>query len=136
MSSGINLYCSEGEGGAWVDVRGLVYLLGTGGYSKLLRLLGRAGYEIHRSRSSTWVKGKKPCNELIKEINELVEKITSEKEIGRAGGGECRPADIGGIINAVVGRVSSLIPSLKDVVNEVGVNLAHISKPPQNHGGL
>ena len=123
-------------GVAWVDARGLVYLLGTGGYSKLLRLLDRAGYEIRRSRSSTWVKGKKPCNELIKEINELVEKITSEKEIGRAGGGECRPADIGGIINAVVGRVSSLIPSLKDVVNEVGVNLAHISKPPQNHGGL
>jgi len=136
VSSGINLYCSEGEGGAWVDVRGLVYLLGTGGYNKLLKLLGRAGYEIHRSRSSTWVKGKKPCNELVREINELVEKITSEKEIGRAGGSECRPADIGSIINAIVGRVSSLIPSLKDVVDEASVNLAHISKPPQNHGGL
>lgn len=123
MSSGINLYCSEGEGGAWVDVRGLVYLLGAGGYSKLLRLLGKAGYEIHRSRSSTWVKGKKPCNELVREINELVGKITSEEERGGAGGGECRPADIGGIINAVVGKVSSLIPSLKDVVDEVGVNL-------------
>ncbi|MFP3238552.1 MAG: ATP-binding protein [Caldivirga sp.] len=123
MSSGINLYCSEGVGGAWVDVRGLVYLLGTGGYSKLLRLLGKAGYEIHRSRSSTWVKGKKPCNELVREINELVGKITSEEERGGAGGGECRPADVGGIINAVVGRVSSLIPSLKDAVDEVGVNL-------------
>jgi len=47
-----------------------------------------------------------------------------------------QPADIGSIINAIVGRVSSLIPSLKDTVDEVGVNLAHISKPPQNHGGL
>jgi len=46
----------------------------------LLRLLGRAGYEIHRSRSSTWVIGKKPCNELVREINELVEKIMSEEE--------------------------------------------------------
>ena len=45
-----------------------------------------------------------------------------------------QPADIGSIINAIVGRVSSLIPSLKDTVDEVGVNLAHISKPPQNHG--
>jgi squalene cyclase len=91
MSSGINLYCSEGEGGAWVDVRGLVYMLGTGGYNKLLRLLGKAGYEIHRSRSSTWVKGKKPCNELIKEINELVEKITSEE--GREEGLEAVSVD-------------------------------------------
>ena len=135
MSSGINLYCSEGEGGAWVDVRGLVYLLGTGGYNKLLRLLGRADYEIHRSRSSTWVVGKKPCNELIKEINELVEKVMSEEEVS-AGSSKCRPADVGSIINAIVGRVSSLIPSLKDAVDEASVNLAHISKPPQNHGGL
>ena len=123
MSFNINLHCSEGVGGAWVDVRGLVYLLGTGGYNKLLRLLGKAGYEIHRSRSSTWVKGKKPCNELVREINELVEKITSEEERGGAGGGECRPADIGSIINAIVGRVSSLIPSLKDTVDEVDIDL-------------
>ena len=82
MSSGPNLYCSEGEDGSWVDVRGLVYVLGTGGYNRLLRLLGRAGYEIHRSRSSTWVIGKKPCNELIKEINELVKKIMSELVLG------------------------------------------------------
>jgi MoxR-like ATPase len=122
MSSGLNLYCSEGEGGAWVDVRGLVYVLGTGGYNRLLRLLGRAGYEIHRSRSSTWVMGKKPCNELVREINELVEKIISE-EGGEAGSTECRPADIGSIANTVVGRVSSLIPSLRDVVDEVAINL-------------
>ena len=88
MSSGLNLHCFGDEGGSWVDVRGLVYVLGTGGYNKLLRLLGKAGYEIHRSRSSTWVKGKKPCNELVREINELVEKITSEEERGGAGGGE------------------------------------------------
>lgn len=88
MPSGLNLHCFGDEGGSWVDVRGLVYVLGTGGYNKLLRLLGKAGYEIHRSRSSTWVKGKKPCNELVREINELVEKITSEEERGGAGGGE------------------------------------------------
>jgi len=124
MSSGLNLYCSEGEGGAWVDVRGLVYVLGTGGYNKLLRLLGRAGYEIHRSRSSTWVIGKKPCNELVREINELVEKIISEEETkAEAGSTECNPADIQGIVNAVVGRVSGLIPSLRDVVDEVAINL-------------
>ena len=100
----------------------MVYVLGTGGYNKLLRLLGRSGYEIHRSRSSTWVMGKKPCNELIKEINELVEKIMSE-EGGGAGNKNCNPADIGSIANAVVNRVSGLIPSLKDVVDEVAVNL-------------
>jgi MoxR-like ATPase len=123
MSSGPNLYCSEGEGGSWVDVRGLVYVLGTGGYNRLLRLLGRAGYEIHRSKSSTWVIGKKPCNELIKEISELVEKIMSEEEGGEAGSGKCNPADIGSIANSVVNRVSGLIPSLKDVVEEVAINL-------------
>jgi len=123
MSTGPNLYCSEGDGGSWVDVRGLVYVLGTGGYNKLLRLLGRAGYEIHRSRSSTWVIGKKPCNELIKEINELVEKIISEEEEGRVGNKSCNPADIQGIANSVVSRVSGLIPSLGDVVDEVAVNL-------------
>jgi len=122
MSSGLNLYCSEGENGSWVDVRGLVYVLGTGGYNKLFRLLGRAGYEIHRSRSSTWVVAKKPCNELVREINELVEKVMSE-EGGGVGSGECKPADIMDIANAVVGRVSGLIPSLKDVVNEVAINL-------------
>jgi len=124
MSSGPNLYCSEGEGGAWVDVRGLVYVLGAGGYNRLLKLLGRAGYEIHRSRSSTWVIGKKPCNELVREINELVEKIISEEETkAEAGSTECNPADIQGIVNAVVGRVSGLIPSLRDVVDEVAINL-------------
>jgi energy-coupling factor transporter ATP-binding protein EcfA2 len=122
MFSGLNLHCSEGDGGAWVDVRGLVYILGTGGYNRLLRLLGRAGYEIHRSRSSTWVKGKKPCNELVREVNELVEKVMSE-EGGGAGSSECNPADIGSIANTVVSRVSGLIPSLKDVVDEVAVNL-------------
>jgi len=102
----------------------LVYVLGTGGYNKLLRLLGRAGYEIHRSRSSTWVMGKKPCNELVREINELVEKIMSEEEAKvKAGSTECRPADIRSIANTVVGRVSSLIPSLRDVVEEVAINL-------------
>jgi energy-coupling factor transporter ATP-binding protein EcfA2 len=124
MSSGLNLYCSEGEGGSWVDVRGLVYVLGTGGYNRLLRLLGRAGYEIHRSRSSTWVVAKKPCNELVREINELVEKIISEEEAkAEAGSTECNPADIQGIANSVVNRVSGLIPSLKDVVDEVAINL-------------
>ena len=124
MSTGLNLHCSEGEGGAWVDVRGLVYVLGTGGYNKLLKLLGRAGYEIHRSRSSTWVIGKKPCNELVREINELVEKIISEEEAkAEAGSTECNPADIQGIANSVVNRVSGLIPSLKDVVDEVAINL-------------
>jgi MoxR-like ATPase len=123
MSSSPNLYCSEGEGGAWVDVRGLVYVLGTGGYNKLLRLLGKSGYEIHRSRSSTWVMGKKSCDEMVREINELVERIISEEEGGEAGSGKCNPADIQDIANSVVSRVSSLIPSLKDVVEEVAVNL-------------
>ena len=85
----------------------MVYVLGTGGYNKLLRLLGRAGYEIHRSRSSTWVIGRKPCNELVREISELVEKIMSE-ERGGVGSGECKPAGIMDIANAVVGRVSGL----------------------------
>jgi MoxR-like ATPase len=123
MSTGLNLYCSEGEGGSWVDVRGLVYVLGTGGYNKLLRLLGRAGYEIHRSRSSTWVIGKKPCNELVREINELVEEIMTKEEGVSTGSTDCRLADIQGIANTVVSRVSSLIPSLKDVVDEVAINL-------------
>ena len=124
MSSGLNLYCSEGEGGSWVDVRGLVYVLGTGGYNKLLRLLGRSGYEIHRSRSSTWVMGKKPCNELVREINELVEKVMSEEEAKvETGSTGCNPADIGSIANTVVSRISSLIPSLKDVVDEIAINL-------------
>jgi len=124
MSSGPNLHCSEDERGAWVDVRGLVYVLGTGGYNRLLKLLGRAGYEIHRSRSSTWVIGKKPCNELVREISELVEKIISEEETkAEAGSNKCNPADIQGIANAVVSRVSSLIPSLGDVVDEVAINL-------------
>jgi len=124
MSSGLNLHCFGGEGGAWVDVRGLVYVLGTGGYNKLLRLLGRAGYEILRSRSSTWVVAKKPCNELVREINELVEKVMSEEE-AKAGAGNksCNPADIQGIANSVVNRVSSLIPSLGDVVDEIAINL-------------
>ena len=123
MSSGPNLYCSEGEDGSWVDVRGLVYVLGTGGYNRLLRLLGRAGYEIHRSRSSTWVMGKKPCNELVREINELVEKVMSEEAKVETGSTGCNPADIQGIANTVVSRISSLIPSLKDVVDEVAINL-------------
>jgi MoxR-like ATPase len=124
MSSGPNLHCSEDERGAWVDVRGLVYVLGTGGYNRLLKLLGRAGYEIHRSRSSTWVIGKKPCNELVREINELVEKIISEEEAKvETGSTGCNPADIQGIANTVVSRISSLIPSLKDVVDEVAINL-------------
>jgi MoxR-like ATPase len=66
--------------------------------------------------------GKKPCNELVREVNELVEKIISE-EGGETGSTECRPADIGSIANAVVSRISSLIPSLKDVVDEVAINL-------------
>ncbi len=102
----------------------MVYVLGTGGYNKLLRLLGRAGYEIHRSRSSTWVMGKKSCDEMVREINELVEKIISEEEAKvEAGSTECNPADIQGIANSVVNRVSGLIPSLKDVVDEVAINL-------------
>jgi MoxR-like ATPase len=123
MSSGPNLHCFGDEGGSWVDVRGLVYVLGAGGYNKLLRLLGRSGYEIHRSRSSTWVMGKKSCDEMVREINELVERIMSEEEGGEAGNKSCNPADIQGIANSVVNRVSSLIPSLGDVVEEVAVNL-------------
>ena len=123
MSSGLNLYCFGDEGGSWVDVRSLVYVLGAGGYNRLLRLLGRSCYEIHRSRSSTWVVSKKSCDEMVREINELVEEIMTKEEGGEAGSSECRPADIGSIANAVVGRVSGLIPSLKDVVDEVAINL-------------
>jgi MoxR-like ATPase len=67
--------------------------------------------------------GKKPCNELVREINELIEKVMSEEEGGGVGSGKCNPADIGSIANAVVGRVSGLIPSLGDVVDEVAINL-------------
>jgi len=61
---------------------------------------------------------------LVREINELVEKIISEEEAKvEDGSTECNPADIGSIANTVVGRVSGLIPSLKDVVDEVAINL-------------
>jgi MoxR-like ATPase len=61
---------------------------------------------------------------LVREINELVEKIMSEEEEeGGAGNKNCNPADIQGIANSVVNRVSSLIPSLKDVIEEVAINL-------------
>jgi MoxR-like ATPase len=61
---------------------------------------------------------------LVREINELVEKIISEEEAKvEDGSAKCNPADIGSIANTVVSRVSSLIPSLKDAVDEVAVNL-------------
>jgi MoxR-like ATPase len=47
----------------------------------------------------------------------------SEEEEGRAGNKSCNPADIQGIANSVVNRVSGLIPSLKDIIEEVAINL-------------
>jgi MoxR-like ATPase len=68
--------------------------------------------------------GKKSCDEMVREINELVEKIISEEEAKvETGSTGCNPADIGSIANTVVSRISSLIPSLKDVVDEVAINL-------------
>jgi MoxR-like ATPase len=122
MSSGPNLHCFGDEGGSWVDVRGLVYVLGTGGYNRLLRLLSRSGYRVERSRSYTWVVARKPCDEAVNEVARVVEEVMSE-EGGEAGNKNCNPADIQGIANTVVNRVSSLIPSLGDVVEEVAINL-------------
>jgi MoxR-like ATPase len=79
-------------------------------------------YGVERSRSYTWVVARKPCNEAVSEVAKVVEEVMSE-EGEEAGSGKCNPADIGSIANSVVNRVSDLIPSLKDAVEEVAVNL-------------
>jgi len=89
----------------------------------LLRLLGKSGYRVERSRSYTWVVARKPCDEAVSEVARVVEEVMSEEEEGRARSADCRPADIVIIANSVVNRVSSLIPSLKDVIDEVAINL-------------
>jgi len=79
-------------------------------------------YGVERSRSYTWIVARKPCNEAVSEVAKVVEEVMSE-EGEEAGSGKCNPADIGSIANSVVNRVSDLIPSLKDAVEEVAVNL-------------
>jgi len=120
---GEELYCSEDNGEAWVEVRGLRFRLGVGNYNKLLERLAGLGYRVERSRSYTWVVARKPCDEAVGEVTRVVEEVMSEEGEGRARSAECRPADIVSIANSVVNRVSSLIPSLKDVVDEVAINL-------------
>jgi MoxR-like ATPase len=104
-------------------VRGLRFRVGVGNYSRLLERLAGLGYRVERSRSYTWVVARKPCSEAVSEVARVVEEIMNEEEEGRAENKECRPADIVSIANSIVNRVSSLIPSLGDVVDEVAVNL-------------
>jgi MoxR-like ATPase len=66
---------------------------------------------------------RKPCSEAVSEVARVVEEVMGEEEGGETGNKECRPADIVSIANSVVNRVSSLIPSLGDVVDEVAINL-------------
>jgi len=120
---GEELRCSEDNGEAWVEVRVLRFRVGVGNYNKLLERLVGLGYRVERSRSYTWVVARKPCSEAVSEVARVVEEVMSEEEGGEAGNKECRPADIAGIVNSVVSRVSGLIPSLKDVVDEVAINL-------------
>ncbi len=121
---GEELRCMEDNGEAWVEVRGLRFRVGAGNYNKLLERLVGLGYRVERSRSYTWVVARKPCSEAVSEVARVVEEVMSEEEKeGRVGNRECRPADIVSIANSVVNRVSSLIPSLKDVVDEVAINL-------------
>jgi MoxR-like ATPase len=113
----------EDNGEAWVEVRGLRFRVGVGNYGRLLERLVGLGYRVERSRSYTWVVARKPCSEAVSEVARVVEEIMNEEEEGRAGSNNCNPADIQGIANSVVNRVSGLIPSLGDVVDEVAVNL-------------
>jgi MoxR-like ATPase len=119
---GEELQCMEDNGEAWVEVRGLRFRVGVGNYGRLLERLAGLGYRVERSRSYTWVVARKPCDEAVGEVARVVEEVMSE-EGGETGNKECRPADIADIVNSVVNRVSSLIPSLGDVVDEVAVNL-------------
>jgi MoxR-like ATPase len=114
----------EDNGEAWVEVRGLRFRVGVGNYGRLLERLAGLGYRVERSRSYTWVVARKPCSEAVSEVARVVEEVMSkEEEGGEAGNRVCNPADIQGIANSVVNRVSSLIPSLKDVIEEVAINL-------------
>jgi MoxR-like ATPase len=117
------LQCTEDNGEAWVEVRGLRFRVGAGNYGRLLERLVGLGYKVERSRSYTWVVARKPCDEAVNEVARVVEEVMSKEEEGEAGSADCRPADIVSIANSVVNRVSSLIPSLKDVVDEVAINL-------------
>jgi len=113
----------EDNGEAWVEVRGLRFRVGVGNYGRLLERLAGLGYRVERSRSYTWVVARKPCDEAVSEVARVVEEVMGEEEGGEAGNKECRPADIGSIANSVVNRVSGLIPSLKDIIEEVAINL-------------
>ena len=119
---GEELQCMEDNGEAWVEVRTLRFRVGVGNYGRLLERLVGLGYRVERSRSYTWVVARKPCSEAVSEVARVVEEVMSE-EGGEAGNRVCNPADIQGIANSVVNRVSSLIPSLGDVVDEVAINL-------------
>jgi len=122
---GEELQCTEDNGEAWIEVRGLRFRVGVGNYGRLLERLAGLGYRVERSRSHTWVVARKPCDEAVSEVARMVEEVMNEEkeEEGRVGNKSCNPADIQGIANSVVNRVSSLIPSLKDVVDEVAINL-------------
>jgi len=120
---GEELQCMEDNGEAWVEVRVLRFRVGVGNYGRLLERLVGLGYRVERSRSYTWVVARKPCSEAVSEVARVVEEVMSEEEEGRARSAECNPADTQDIANSVVNRVSGLIPSLKDVVDEVAVNL-------------
>jgi MoxR-like ATPase len=118
-----NLGCSEYNGSAWVSIRDLHYLLGSGQYNALLRALASLGFRIERSRSYTWavIDGMK-CPDAVSKVVEVLSRFVQG---GGNGGvkGDCQSMSISRIIDSVRERVSSLVPSLKDVIDEVAINL-------------
>jgi len=118
-----NLGCSEYNGSAWVSIRDLHYLLGPGQYNAFLRALASLGFRIERSRSYTWavIDGMK-CPDAVSKVVEVLSRFVQG---GGNGGvkGDCQSMSISRIIDSVRERVSSLVPSLKDVIDEVAINL-------------
>jgi len=118
-----NLGCSEYGGSAWVSIRDLHYLLGSGQYNALLRALASLGFRIERSRSYTWavIDGVK-CPDAVSKVVEVLIRFVQG---GGNGGvkGDCQSMSISRIIDGVRERVSSLVPSLRNVVEEVTINL-------------
>jgi len=118
-----NLGCSEYGGSAWVSIRDLHYLLGSGQYNALLRALASLGFRIERSRSYTWavIDGVK-CPDAVSKVVEVLSRFVQG---GGNGGvkGDCQSMSISRIIDGVRERVSSLVPNLRDVVYEVAINL-------------
>ena len=117
-----NLGCSEYGGSAWVSIRDLHYLLGSGQYNALLRALASLGFRIERSRSYTWavIDGVK-CPDAVSKVMDVLSRFTQSNNGGVKG--DCQGVSVNGIIDGVRERVSSLVPSLRDIVEEAAINL-------------